>query len=157
MFDNQILTNGAEPKKGSNLLLVPVEAIIPDDVTLQVFDWTWEGVVAAFSCENLPAILKVDANDDQVVTSLARFKELTLKTLQGLPTDYPSHWQITFSALPKLTYQELILAKDNSSANGGTGVQPEKRPKAEMKPLDPRTHNKLAEMAKEDWSNQDVD
>lgn len=152
MFDEQIISNGQDPKKGSNILLVPRDAIIPDDITLPVHDWTWEGLVDVFSSEALPAILKTDSNDDQLILALARFREVTLKTLQGLPTNYPAHWQITFSSLPKLAYQELVLAKQNSGAHGGTGVQPEKLPKAEMKPLDPRLHSKLVEMAKDEWS-----
>lgn len=157
MFDEQIVTNGEEPKKGTNILLVPRDAVIPDDITLPVFDWTWDGVTTVFKGEELPAILRADANDDQLVLALARFQEITLKTLQGLPTDYPSHWQITFSALPKLAYQELLLAKQNSKAHDGSGVQPEKIAKPEMKPLDPRLHNKLSKMAEEEWASDDVD
>lgn len=157
MFDQQIMSSKFEPKKGSNILLVPEGATIPDDIKLPIFYWTWEDITEVFKGEELPAILRVDSNDDQLVTSLARFRDLTLKTLQGLPTDYPAHWQITFSAMPKISYQELLLAKDNSEAFDGNSIPPEKMAKPEMKPLDPRAHSKLADMAKDEWSNGDVD
>lgn len=157
MFDNQIIKTDIEPTKGSTILLVPVDTTMPDDVKLPVFDWSWEGLVSIFSTDDLPAILRADANDDQLITALARFRELTLKTLQGLPTNYPAHWQITFSGLPKLTYQELILAKENSKVYDGNGIQPEKQPRVEMKPLDPSTHSKLAELARTEWAEGNVD
>lgn len=158
MFDQQIIAaDESRVKKGTTILIVPQDAIIPDDVTLKVFDWVWEGIIQAFSTEELPLILMVDANDEPLLSALARYHDKALKTLQGLPTNYPSHWQITFSALPKITYQELTLAGENSVAKGGTGVQPQKIPKAEMKPVDPRTHEKLSEIAAETWASDNVD
>lgn len=158
MFDQQIIATGeSKIKKGTTILVVPKDAIIPDDVKLKVFDWSWEGIIQAFSTEELPLILMVDANDEPLLSALARYHDKALKTLQGLPTNYPSHWQITFAPLPKITYQELILAGENSLANGGSGVQPQKLPKPEMKPLDPRTHEKLSEIAADTWAQDNVD
>lgn len=159
MFDQQILKGSDEQniKKGTTILIVPSGAIIPDEIKFKVYEWSWEGMIAAFSSDQLPLILMVDANDDQLVTSLARYHDKSLKTLQGLPTDYPSHWQITFSALPKVTFQEIMLAGENSKVEGGSGIEPKKLPKPDMKPLDPKAHDKLAELATNAWSDGDVD
>lgn len=158
MFDQQIIAGDSTTvKKGTTILIVPVDAIIPDDVKMKIYEWSWEGIIEAFSTEELPLVLMVDANDEPLLTSLARYHEKAVKTLQGLPTNYPSHWQITFSALPKIMYQELILAGENSLAKGGSGVQPRKVPKPEMKPLDPKAHDKLSEIAADTWSSDNVD
>lgn len=141
------------PKKGTSILIIPETAIVPDDVELAVFDWSWESIVQIIAEGNLPVILRADANSEIMLNKIAAFHELTLKTLQGLPGDYPSFWQITFSAYPKVSYQEMQLAKENSQARGGNGVQPNKLPKSEFKALDPKQHVKLSELSNANWES----
>jgi len=81
-------------------------------------------------------VLQVDGKHVDIFIRIGRAMDVELRALQGFEGDYPSYWLAGTNMLPQAVASEMALASENSSAVGGSGVQPKKMEKTEFKSPD---------------------
>lgn len=122
------------------ILIIPVGVKPPQDFPIKIVAYSDDReLVAAFSeyvLGEAPVVFEVPADFATLAIHLARFLDVEIRVLVGFTGDYPAYWNATTSVLPIAISSEIMLARDESQALGGTGVPASKKPRDEMKPDD---------------------
>lgn len=139
-----MMTKIAEPKLPEKdeaiILIIPVGVKPPQDFPIKIVtysdDRTLVGSFSEYVLGEAPVVFEVPAEFATLAIQLARFLEVEIRVLVGFTGDYPAYWNATTSVLPIAISSEIMIARDDSQALGGTGVPTSKKPRDDMKPDD---------------------
>lgn len=148
------------PEKGEAIvLIIPVGVKPPQDFPIKIVAYSDDRALAESFSEyvlgEVPVVFEIPADFATLAIQLARFLEVEIRVLVGFTGDYPAYWNATTSVLPIAISSEIMIARDESQALGGTGVPTSKKPRDEMKPDDAGgIERRLAVLASLDVTNK---